>query len=203
MAKSGCHLFVHILYSFFLLLSGTFLIVAAAAPFWLLAPTQSGDTTGYACGIFSECQDKEDLSCNIEVYGDSISAIPTQALRVAAGLLIVSMIIVWLSFLVSLISCCFCYQCTKIQIPALTIASILMVGALLAFGYAMEDFNLTVFDTNGLNCNCGASAEKFQPGNCELGYGAALAITATILISISGCIAEGVKRRDIENDLYE
>lgn len=191
------------LYSFFLLLSGVFLIVAAAAPFWLLAPIPDGDETAYACGIFSECQDQKDLQCNIEVYGDSVEAIPTIGLRVAAGLMIVTMVIVWLSFLVSLITCCFCYSCTKIQIPALTIASLLMVGSLLAFGYAMEDFNLNVYQENGLSCNCGASASKYQPGNCTIHYGAGLSIAATVLISIAGCIAESVKRRDLESDLYE
>ncbi|EGD73654.1 hypothetical protein PTSG_05365 [Salpingoeca rosetta] len=113
MAKKGSHLLIHILYSFFLLLSGIFLIVAAAAPFWLLAPIPSGDTTAYACGVFSECQDQKDLRCNIEVYGVSLQDIPSEGLRVAAGLMIVAMIIVWLSFLISLITCCFCYSCTS------------------------------------------------------------------------------------------
>lgn len=40
-------------YSFFLLLSGVFLIVAAAAPFWLLERVPSDEDTGPACGIFS------------------------------------------------------------------------------------------------------------------------------------------------------
>eukprot|EP00043_Microstomoeca_roanoka_P013403 m.131259 g.131259 ORF g.131259 m.131259 type:complete len:205 (+) comp15742_c8_seq1:318-932(+) len=202
MAKKGTHLLLHILYSFFLLLSGVFLTVAAAAPFWLLAPND-----GYACGIFSECQDQTNLGCNIEVYGTTFSDIPSQGLRIAAGFLVAAIVITWLSFLISLVTCCFCYSITKIQIPALTVASLLMLGSLLAFGYAFKDFNTnevnpSTGDGNGLNCDCGHGADKYTPYNCRLGHGAALSIAATIFLAITTAIAQAVKRRDLEEDLY-
>lgn len=77
-----------------------------------------------------------------------------------------------------------------------------MLGTLLAFGYAFEDFNAVTYENNDLDCNCGDS-DKFNQGSCRLGYGAGLGIAATVLITITGCIAESVKRSDIENEYYE
>eukprot|EP00049_Salpingoeca_infusionum_P017105 m.351770 g.351770 ORF g.351770 m.351770 type:complete len:208 (+) comp16343_c0_seq1:315-938(+) len=202
MAKKGSHLCFHVLYSFFLFLSALFVLLAAVFPSWIVGYRTNGATVDTnernTCGFFVYCQSDSSLSCpNYEFVIPKMSNLPILAWQISFGFLAVSAVITWLSFIVSLVTCCFCYSCTKAQIPALTACTIFLFISLIAFGYGLGDVS-TSNRPDVIKCDCGVSASRFKTGECDLGYGGGVTIVACLLCAITIGLANKVKKMDLE-----
>ncbi|EGD73508.1 hypothetical protein PTSG_05212 [Salpingoeca rosetta] len=178
-SKSGSDLCLHIVYSFFLLLTAVLGTVAIASPFWLTTP--SGLTgTSQAIGIVSFCSDKNDLD-TCERYGDSPKDIPIEYWRGTAGLFVFAMMVTWLCFIFSLFTCCACQGLTRPQIGLLFLSAICVVIALFLFGAGLKDAGF-----------CG-STKRFDRGDCDLGYSGGLGVATFVFLIISATISIFVK----------
>jgi len=206
MAKKGCHLCTHLLYSLCLLISAVAAVLAAATPFWIKSAEAFPDNNStYACGVFTECTDASDTQCDIDPYGEDLDAIPINNWRIAAVFLGIAMAILWLSWIISLITCLFCYKCTKLQAPMILVATLCLFAAIMAFSAGMEETRSPI---NGepanseVHCYCGLNVDRFELGDCTFGYGANLVIAATVVTFFTTCLAYKVKDMDDEKGLY-
>eukprot|EP00730_Choanoeca_flexa_P005188 TRINITY_DN11900_c0_g1_i7.p2 TRINITY_DN11900_c0_g1~~TRINITY_DN11900_c0_g1_i7.p2 ORF type:complete len:103 (+),score=19.48 TRINITY_DN11900_c0_g1_i7:298-606(+) len=83
--------------------------------------------------------------------------------------------ILWLSFLVSFVTCCFFYSCTKIQAPLIGLATLFLFSSMIAFGHGLDETRkpagaFIVDEVNSkVRCNCGPTADSFDNADCELG----------------------------------
>eukprot|EP00045_Choanoeca_perplexa_P008120 m.74457 g.74457 ORF g.74457 m.74457 type:complete len:213 (+) comp14361_c0_seq1:164-802(+) len=212
MAKQGGDLCTHVIYSILLLFSAIAATLAAASPFWIKSaePFDGNITSGgndtFACGVLSDCSDASNPSCDIEPYGDQLDSIPVSDWRISAVMLGIACAVLWASFIVSFITCCFCYSCTKIQAPLIALATIMLFGSMIAFGHGLGDTQsaaVGVRTNPDVKCICGLGADSFDNADCELGIGASLAIAATVVTLFTACIAYKVKHQDIDAGRYE
>jgi len=211
MAKKGSHLCVHLVFSFLLLLSGVLSLVAAIAPQWIYSNSEytwgnnaaySGNNEKHSCGVFSYCHPSGDLGCDILPHGDAPEDVPIVSWRVAGYFYVVALIIIWVAWVLSLLTCCFCYGWIKAQAPMLIAATLCLFAAMISFGYGLDKTRFDVASNKpNLHCACGAEADRFNAGSCELGYAAGFAITATVITCITSCVAYKLKRMDEEHGM--
>eukprot|EP00056_Hartaetosiga_gracilis_P022901 m.33826 g.33826 ORF g.33826 m.33826 type:complete len:193 (-) comp9883_c0_seq1:138-716(-) len=176
--KSGKELGLHVFYSlmlFVVVIIGTY---AIASPYWL--------NVGYGSkGLLSSCSNRSDINtCERYTVDQLKNEIPTEW-RGAAGTFAFGLFIIWLSFFVSLVTCCCLQAATKPQRFLIPVACLFIgVGVVLFAAGFGDDFVTSI---------CPGAKNFDKGGSCSFGDAGAAAIVSVVLGFIASFISCCVK----------